>query len=110
VIPLRCALGLAAALALAAPATAADRPNVVVFLIDNLGWADSGCYGNTFHETPHIDRLAKDGVRFTNGYSACTVCSPTRAALLTGQYPARLHVTDWIAGHKRPFAKLKVPD
>ncbi len=109
-ISLRSVLGLAAALALAAPATAADRPNVVVFLIDDLGWTDPGCYGNTFHETPHIDRLAKDGVRFTNGYSACTVCSPTRAALLTGQYPARLRVTDWIAGHKRPFARLKVPD
>ncbi len=109
-LALRFALGLAAALTLAAPAIAADRPNVVVFLIDDLGWADPGCYGNTFIETPHIDRLAKDGVRFTNGYSACTVCSPTRAALLTGQYPARLHVTDWIAGHKRPFAKLKVPD
>lgn len=109
-ISLRSALGLVAALALAAPAAAANRPNVVVFLIDDLGWTDPGCYGNTFHETPHIDRLARDGVRFTNGYSACTVCSPTQAALLTGQYPARLRVTDWIAGHKRPFAKLKVPD
>lgn len=108
--PLRTALALAAGLVLAPLAFSADRPNVVVFLIDDLGWADPGCYGNTFHETPHIDRLAKDGVRFTNGYSACTVCSPTRAALLTGQYPARLHVTDWIAGHKRPFARLKVPD
>lgn len=106
----RTVLSLVAALTLAAPAIAADRPNIVVFLIDDLGWADPGCYGNTFIETQHIDRLAKDGVRFTNGYSACTVCSPTRAALLTGQYPARLHVTDWIAGHKRPFAKLKVPD
>jgi len=107
---LRYALGLVAALVLAAPASAADRPNVIVFLIDDLGWTDPACYGNTFHETPHIDRLAKDSLRFTNGYAACTVCSPTRASLLTGQYPARLHVTDWIAGHKRPFAKLKVPD
>jgi arylsulfatase A-like enzyme len=87
-----------------------QKPNVVVILVDDLGWADLGCYGNKFHETPHIDGLAKDGVRFTAGYAACTVCSPTRAALLSGQYPARLHVTDWIAGHKRPFAKLKVPD
>jgi arylsulfatase A-like enzyme len=108
--PLRTALVLvAAAVAAPAPVAAADRPNVVVFLIDDLGWADPGCYGNMFHETPHIDKLAKDGLRFTNGYAACTVCSPTRAALLTGQYPARLHVTDWIAGHKRPFATLKVP-
>lgn len=109
-ILLRLALCFAAALTGAAPAAAADRPNVVVFLIDDLGWTDPGCYGNSFHETPHIDQLSKDGVRFTNGYSACTVCSPTRAALLTGQYPARLRVTDWIAGHQRPFAKLKVPD
>lgn len=107
---LRLVLCFAAALTGIAPAVAADRPNVVVFLIDDLGWADPGCYGNPFHETPHIDQLSKDGVRFTNGYSACTVCSPTRAALLTGQYPARLRVTDWIAGHQRPFAKLKVPD
>jgi arylsulfatase A-like enzyme len=88
----------------------AERLNVVVFLIDDLGSTDLGCYGNTFHETPHLDRLARDGMRMTTGYSACTVCSPTRAALLTGQYPARLHITDWIAGHKRPYAKLKVPD
>lgn len=107
---LRLVLGIAFAMLLVSPAAAAERPNVIVFLIDDLGWTDPGCYGNTFHETPHIDRLAKDSLRFTNGYAACTVCSPTRACLLTGQYPARLHVTDWIAGHKRPFAKLKVPD
>jgi arylsulfatase A-like enzyme len=91
-------------------ASAAGKPNVVVFLIDDLGAVDVGCYGHPFHETPHIDKLAKDGVRFTTAYAACTVCSPTRAAILTGQYPARLHVTDWIAGHVRPFAKLRVPD
>ena len=91
-------------------AFAADRPNVIVILADDLGIADLGCYGNTFHETPHLDRLAKEGMRFTNAYSACTVCSPTRAALLTGLYPARLHITDWIAGHQKPFAKLSVPD
>lgn len=107
---LRYFAAVAVAFALAAVANAAERPNVVVFLIDDLGWADSGCYGNKFHDTPHIDQLAKDGLRFTTGYAACTVCSPTRASLLTGQYPARLHVTDWIQGHKRPFAKLSVPD
>jgi arylsulfatase A-like enzyme len=69
-----------------------------------------GCQGSTFYETPHIDRLAASGMRFTQGYSACTVCSPTRAAVLTGMYPARLHITDWIEGHKRPYAKLRVPD
>ena len=63
-----------------------------------MGQTDLSCYGSRFYETPHLDQLAKDGVRFANGYSACTVCSPTRAALLTGKYPARLHITDWIAG------------
>ena len=98
-------------LAIFASTAAADRPpNVLVILIDDLGWTDLGCYGSTFYETPNIDRLAASGIRLTNGYSACTVCSPTRAAVLTGKYPARLHITDWIAGHDRPFAKLKPPD
>lgn len=87
--------------ALAAPAHAAERPpNIVVFLLDDLGWRDLGCYGSPFHETPHIDRLAADGVRFTQAYAACHVCSPTRAALLTGKYPARLGLTDWLPGRK----------
>ena len=90
--------------------TAATPPNVIVILVDDMGQTDLSCYGSKFYETPHIDQLAKDGVRFANGYSACTVCSPTRAALLTGKYPARLHLTDWIAGHDRPKAKLKIPD
>jgi len=63
--------------ALAAP------PNVVVIVVDDLGWADTGAYGSRFHRTPNIDRLARSGTRFTDAYSACTVCSPTRAALLT---------------------------
>jgi arylsulfatase A-like enzyme len=92
-------------------ARAADRPpNVILILIDDMGWTDLSCYGSKFYETPNIDRLAASGMRFTNGYSACTVCSPTRSAVMTGKYPARLHITDWIAGHDRPFAKLKVPD
>jgi arylsulfatase A-like enzyme len=96
---------------LAGPSVAAaEKPNVIVVLIDDLGHTDLGCQGNTFHETPHLDKLAASGMRFTSAYSACTVCSPTRAALLTGQYPARLHLTDFIAGHVRPYAKLKVPD
>jgi arylsulfatase A-like enzyme len=98
-------------LVICASAAAAERPpNVIVILIDDMGWTDLGCYGSLFYETPHIDRLAASGMRLTNGYSACTVCSPTRAAVLTGKYPARLHITDWIAGHNRPFAKLKPPD
>ena len=94
-----------------APAASATLPpNFIVILVDDLGRHDLGCYGSTFHQTPHLDKLAAQGMRFTQAYSACTVCSPTRAALLTGKYPARLHVTDWIEGHKRPFAKLKVPE
>ena len=86
------------------------KPNVIVVLIDDMGWKDLSCQGSPLYETPHIDRLASSGMRFTNGYSACTVCSPTRAAMMTGEYPARLRITDWIAGHKRPFAKLQVPE
>ncbi len=86
------------------------HPNVILILVDDMGQTDLSCYGSRFYETPNIDQLAKEGVRFTNGYAACTVCSPTRAALLTGKYPARLHLTDWIAGHERPHAKLKIPD
>lgn len=86
-----------------------EKPNVVFFLIDDLGTTDLGCTGSAFYETPNIDRLAARGMKFTNGYSACTVCSPTRASLLTGKYPARLHLTDWIPGHVRPKAKLQVP-
>ena len=88
----------------------APRPNVVLILADDLGWTDLGCCGSTFYETPQIDRLCGQGMRFTDAYSACTVCSPSRAAILTGRYPARLHLTDWIAGHVRPKAKLRVPD
>jgi arylsulfatase A-like enzyme len=91
----------------------AARPvpwNFIVVLADDLGATDLGCMGSPFYETPHLDRLAADGLKFTAAYSACTVCSPTRASLLTGQYPARLHITDWIAGHQRPHAPLRVPD
>jgi arylsulfatase A-like enzyme len=66
-------------------------PNVIFFLVDDMGWTDVGYMGSTFYETPNIDRLASQGMRFNQAYSACTVCSPTRAAILTGQYPARLH-------------------
>ena len=96
--------------ALACLCTSAAPPNFIVFLIDDLGATDLGCMGSKFYETPNIDRLAAQGMKFTQAYSACTVCSPTRAALLTGKYPARLHLTDWIAGHSRPTAKLRVPD
>lgn len=73
-------------------------PNVIFILADDLGWMDLGCYGSSFYETPHLDQLARDGVRFTNAYAACPVSSPTRVSIQTGRYPARVHVTDWIPG------------
>ena len=111
----RLRLGFALGLAFLAPAWLAvakssARPNIIFILVDDLGWTDLGCQGSKFYDTPNIDRLASQGMKFTQAYSASTVCSPTRAALMTGKYPARLHVTDWIAGHARTFAKLKVPD
>lgn len=85
-------------------------PNIVFVLTDDMGWSDGSGFGSTFYETPHLDKLAGQGMKFTAAYSACTVCSPTRASLLTGQSPARLHLTDWIAGHDRPHAPLTPPD
>jgi len=78
-------------------ATASAKPhNVVFFIADDLGWKDLGCYGSSFYETPNLDRLAASGVRFTNAYAACPVCSPTRASILTGKYPQRTGITDYI--------------
>jgi len=86
----------------------AKRHNVVLFLIDDLGWKDLGCYGSNFYKTPNIDKLASQGVRFTDAYAACAVCSPTRAAILTGKYPARLMLTEWLpSGRWNPRAKLR---
>ena len=75
--------------------TEARRPNIVFLLVDDLGWADLGCYGSDLHETPHIDRLARQGMRFTDAYAASPICSPSRASILTGKHPARLHMTIW---------------
>lgn len=77
-----------------------NRMNFVFILIDDLGWADLSCYGSQFHETPHLDELAAGGKRFTAAYSACPVCSPTRASILTGRHPVRVNITDWIPGQK----------
>lgn len=77
-------------------------PNIVIILIDDLGYADVGCFGSTLYETPNIDRLAKNGMRFTNGYASCPVCSPTRAALMTGKHPARLRLTNFLKGRRSP--------
>jgi arylsulfatase A-like enzyme len=87
----------------AVTASAADRPNVVLFLVDDLGWRDLSCQGSEYYRTPNIDALAASGVRFTDAYAACAVCSPTRAAILTGKYPARLLLTQWLpAGRWNP--------
>ncbi len=85
-------------------------PNVVLILVDDLGWTDLGVMGSRFYQTPHVDDLAEKGTLFTNAYSACTVCSPTRASIMTGKYPATINCTDWIEGYKMPRAKLRVPD
>lgn len=110
----RAAVTLAASLlAWAAPAVclAAAKPNVVLIVIDDYGWTDATCYGSRFYRTPNIDRLAAEGMRFTQAYAACPVCSPTRAALMTGKYPARVHLTDWLPGRKYlPSQKLLAPD
>ncbi len=92
--------------ALRAATSVARRPNIVFFLVDDLGWGDLGCYGNAFHETPNIDRLAREGMHFTNAYAAAPVCSPSRASILTGRAPARLHLTQWIPGATYPHKKL----
>lgn len=104
-------VGMLAALLLAQCKTEQRPPNVVLFLVDDLGWRDVGCYGSAFYETPNIDALAAEGIRFTNAYAACHVCSPTRASILTGKYPARLQLTDWLPGRKDfPFQQLKNPE
>ena len=77
-------------------AAGSQPPNVIVFFIDDLGWKDLGCYGSTFHKTPNLDKLAAGGVRFTDSYSANPVCSPTRAAIMTGKAPQRIGITQWI--------------
>ena len=80
------------------------KPNVVFILADDLGQRDLGCYGSTFYETPNLDRMAKEGALFTNAYAACPVCSPTRASLMTGQWPQRLGITDYIGAPAKPEA------
>ncbi|MBN1583145.1 MAG: sulfatase [Anaerolineae bacterium] len=79
----------------------ATKPNIILILMDDLGWRDLSCYGSTFYETPNLDRLAAESMCFTDAYAACPVCSPTRASILTGKYPATVGVTDWIDWGKR---------
>src|SRR5436853_394579 len=94
---------LLALLALPLPAqdSTPTRWNVVLILADDLGWDDLGCTGSTFYETPALDRLASQGMRFTQAYAASNVCSPTRASIMTGKYPARLHTTNFFGGNRR---------
>lgn len=88
-------LGHARSVTAAAPE---KQTNFVFFLVDDLGWADISCFGSKFYETPNIDKLRASGMKFTNGYAACPVCSPTRASIMTGRHPVRVDVTDWIPG------------
>jgi arylsulfatase A len=91
-------LALLAALCSCSPKQ--DPPNILLIVVDDLGYSDLHCYGNPWVETPNIDRLASEGVRFTQAYASCTVCSPTRASLMTGRNPVTVNITDWIPGHQ----------
>jgi len=111
-------LCLAQASAAARVAGSAERPpNVVLVLIDDYGWTDAACFGSRLFQTPNIDRLMKESMRFTNAYAAAPVCSPTRAALMTGKYPARIGLTDWLPGRRvmadqkmlRPTIRQQLP-
>jgi arylsulfatase A len=93
------------ALAIANP----KLPNIVFILVDDLGWHQLGCYGSRYYETPVIDRLAEESMKFTDAYAACPVCSPTRASIMTGKYPARLHLTDFLKGGNPKDKKLLTP-
>jgi arylsulfatase A-like enzyme len=91
----------------------AKKPNIIFILADDLGWAELGCYGNTFNETPNLDKLAKQGVRFTHAYAAAPVCSPYRAALLTGQHPARVGILDYLrpnSSNALPVSQTTLPE
>jgi len=94
-------------IALFATVPAADAksnpPNIVFILADDLGWTELGCCSNRFNETPNLDRLSTQVIRFTQAYAAAPVCSPTRAALMTGQFPARLHITDYLKSDDEKF-------
>ena len=100
----------AALLALASAGSAAAEPNILFLLLDDMGYADIGAYGNTYHRTPNIDRLAREGVRFTDAYAAAPNCSPTRSSILTGIWPARLGLTQYLPGNHLPHARLLQAD
>ncbi len=83
--------------------------NILFILSDDQGWNQVGYHGFEFYETPNIDKISEDGMSFTDAYASDPVCSPTRASLMTGKYPARLHITDYIPGSPYPYAKLTTP-
>lgn len=97
--------------AFVSPTAGATKPsrNVVFLLVDDLGWTDLGCQGSSFYETPRIDALAASGMRFTDAYAACPVCSPTRASILTGRYPTRTGITDYIGAAQPDRWKRNTP-
>ena len=94
------------------PLVADNPPNILFILADDLGQHQIGCYGTKFYETPHVDKLASQGMRFTDAYAASPVCSPTRASIMTGKHPARLHLTEFIPGSQTPpkGSRLKAPE
>ena len=94
------AAAIAAALLCGSCTESEPHPNVILVIVDDLGWRDVGAYGSEFYETPNIDRLAVEGTVFTQFYAASPVCSPTRASIMTGKHPARLHITNWIGGER----------
>ncbi|RYY10593.1 MAG: N-acetylgalactosamine-6-sulfatase, partial [Chitinophagaceae bacterium] len=73
-----------------------QKPSIIFIMADDLGWGELGCYGNTFNETPNLDKLAKEGLKFTQAYASAAICSPTRVSFITGQYPARVRITDFL--------------
>ncbi len=89
---------------------AKGKPNIVFILVDDLGWADVGCFGSTFHETPRIDQFASEGLRFSNAYAASPVCSPTRASILTGKYPARVNFWRATPTENLPHKEVTLPE
>ena len=108
------ALAVLAGCLLAIPCKAGNRPdpspNIIVVVVDDLGWTDLGCYSSSFYDTPRVDALARAGIRFTQAYSASPVCSPTRAALMTGRHPVRVGITDWIRGFQANDPLLATPE
>lgn len=106
-------LGFLALLAITgcqSPDAQSKPPNIVFILADDLGWSQLGCYGGAAYRTPNIDQLAAEGIRFTQAYAAAAVCSPTRAAIMSGKHPARLHLTDFLKGEAFPDSLLEQPD